>query len=215
MKLLLLGGPGAGKGTQAQMLAKQLNIPHISTGEIFRDNIRRATELGSRVKDILTGGGLVPDKLTNEIVRDRLLQDDCVNGYILDGYPRTLCQADFLDEFLSGRDQELDLVINIESSDECIIERLSKRRSCGSCGQIYHLGNTPPEDYGICDSCGEELIQRADDREETVRDRLRIYHDQTKPLIEYYTGKGKLVNIDGERRIQPIFDDILNIIGVK
>jgi len=215
MRLLILGAPGAGKGTQAKTLSEMLDVPHISTGDIFRDNIKNHTKLGQKVKEILEEGGLVPDVITNEIAKERLEREDCRKGYILDGYPRTIDQARYLDDLLDDSDEKLDYVINIESSDECIIDRLSKRRYCPACGRIYHLLSTPPGEEGICDICGAKIIQRADDKEETIRDRLRIYHEQTKPLIDYYKQKGLLVNIDGERKIKPILEDILKIIGVK
>lgn len=215
MKILLLGGPGAGKGTQAKFLSRILDIPHISTGDIFRDNIRRATPLGLKVKSILNEGLLVTDELTNEIAKARLLEEDCIKGYILDGYPRTIFQAQYLDSLLDELGDKLDFVLNVDSSDECIIDRLSKRRSCPECGAVYHLDNTPPKNDGVCDHCGEMLVQRADDKPETVKDRLDIYHQQTKPLLDYYQAKGCLINIDGERKVEPILEDILKIIGVK
>jgi adenylate kinase len=213
MRLLLLGGPGAGKGTQAKIISQRLGIPHISTGDIFRENVRNSTALGKQVADILNEGRLVPDNITNDIVKDRLQKDDCKNGYILDGYPRTIEQAQFLDKYLSGIGQKLDYVINIDTSDDCIITRLSERRSCPICGRVYHLVNTPPAKEGVCDSCGGTLIQREDDREDTVRDRLDIYHRQTEPLIRYYSESGILVSVDGERRVEPILVDIYRIIG--
>lgn len=215
MKILLLGGPGAGKGTQAKFLSRILGVPHVSTGDIFRENIRKATPLGLKVKAILDEGLLVPDELTNEIAKARLLEPDCEKGYILDGYPRTISQAEYLDTLLEDGNDSLDFVLNVDSSDDCIISRLSKRRSCPACGAVYHLDNTPPKNDGVCDYCGETLTQRADDKPETVRDRLDIYHRQTKPLLDHYSKKGSLINIDGERKVEPILEDILKIIGVK
>lgn len=213
MRILLLGGPGAGKGTHAKVLTIRLNIPHISTGDIFRENIKKSTELGERVKNILKEGKLVPDDLTNDIAKDRLQKDDCRNGFILDGYPRTIYQAEFLDDFLDSIHQKLDYVINIDASEECIINRMSKRRSCPACGRVYHLINIPPKKDGQCDACGGKLVQREDDKVETVKDRLNIYYKYTKPLIEYYSNKGTLETLDGERKGEVVLQDILNIIG--
>lgn len=204
MRLILLGGPGAGKGTQAVILTQKYHIPHISTGHIFRKNIRQGTELGKQVKEYLEKGTLVPDALTNMIVKDRLKQDDCANGFLLDGYPRTLVQAEEFDEILANMKIKLDKVLNIYVEDEEIVERVTGRRLCSSCTASYHIQYNPPNKEGICDSCGSILIQREDDKLETVQHRLEIYHTMTEPLIEYYDKKGLLATIHGHDDIDEI-----------
>lgn len=192
MKLVLLGAPGAGKGTQASNLADMLQIPHISTGDIFRANMRENTPLGIKAKAFIDQGMLVPDELTVDLVMDRLSQVDCAKGYILDGFPRTLAQADAL-----AAKVELDYVVNISVPDESIVDRMGGRRVCPACGESFHVKYNPPKEEGICDKCSKALIVRADDVPETVQKRLTVYHEQTAPLIDYYEKLGKLVTVDG------------------
>jgi adenylate kinase len=208
MRLILLGPPGAGKGSQATLLSQALEVPHISTGDIFRANIKDKTELGMRVKSILDSGGLVPDDLTMEIVRDRLSREDCRNGFIMDGFPRTIPQAEMFGEMLREGGQSLDAVINLVVSDDVIVKRMSGRRMC-RCGAVYHLVSNPPRVEGICDSCGAPLFIREDDREETVLKRLETYHRQTSPLIDYYGKLGLVMDFDGVKRIEEAFSDIM------
>lgn len=192
MRLILLGPPGAGKGTQAQNIKDALNIVHISTGDIFRKNIKEETELGKEVKGYLEKGELVPDELTTRIVWDRLDQDDCKDGFLLDGFPRTLNQAKALDEGLKERSLELDWVINIDVDAKVLVKRLSGRRVCENCGASYHIDNNPPKENGKCDLCGKNVIQRDDDKEETVKNRIDVYNNSTKVLIDYYEKQVKL-----------------------
>lgn len=208
MKAVLLGGPGAGKGTQAKILKQKYNVPHISTGDIFRANIKNKTELGAKAKQYMDKGQLVPDELVVDLVIDRISEEDCINGYILDGFPRTIPQAEALDKNLDASNDKIDIVINIEVSDESIIKRMSGRRACSNCGATYHIDNNPPKEDGICDLCGSELIIRDDDKPETVKNRLKVYHDETSPLIDYYNNKNVLVNIDGSRPIDVVTQDI-------
>lgn len=212
MRLVLLGAPGAGKGTQAVILSEKYNIPHISTGDIFRSNIKNNTELGKKAKEYIDKGLLVPDELTIDIVKDRINKPDCSDGFILDGFPRTIFQAQELDKFLEGMGIELDCVLNIDVSDEKIIKRLSGRRVC-QCGKTYHILNNPPKKEGICDSCNGELFQREDDREETVIQRLETYHKQTEPLIEYYEKSGKLVTVEGRESIDDTTKEVLDALN--
>lgn len=212
MRLILLGPPGAGKGTQAVMLSGALKVPHISTGDIFRSNIKQKTELGKLVSGILESGGLVPDDLTCEIVRDRLMKDDCRSGFIMDGFPRTLPQAEMFDSMLDDGNLKIDAVINITCDDDVIVKRMSGRRMC-SCGKVYHISSLPPKKEGICDICGSPLYIRDDDREETVLKRLKTYHDQTSPLIEYYSRRGLIVEVDGDKSIEATFQDVMAALG--
>lgn len=214
MRLILLGAPGAGKGTQAVILAERLTIPHISTGDIFRSNIKKGTELGKKAKEYIDSGALVPDEVTIGIVKDRLQQSDCSKGFILDGFPRTIPQAVSLDEVLHDMDVSIDRVIDIHVPDEAIIRRLSGRRVCTACGATYHLRNRPTRVEGICDNCGAAVVQREDDKEETIVKRLKTYHDQTEPLIEYYREKGKLLVVDGTKEIHDTTEELLGILGV-
>ena len=192
MKLVLLGAPGAGKGPQASNLAEMLQVPHISTGDIFRANMRENTPLGVKAKSYMDQGLLVPDELTVDLVMDRLAQEDCQNGYILDGFPRTIAQADAL-----AAKETLDAAVNIDVEDSAIIDRMGGRRVCPACGESYHVKYNPPKKEGVCDKCGQALIVRKDDVPETVQKRLEVYHEQTAPLISYYEKQGKLVTVNG------------------
>ncbi len=213
MKIIMLGAPGAGKGTQAKMIADKYQIPHISTGDIFRANIKNGTELGKEAKTYMDKGELVPDELTVRILLDRVAQPDCEKGYVLDGFPRTIPQAEVLDQELTKRNEKIDYAINVEVPDENIVRRMSGRRACVSCGATYHLVHIPPKKEGLCDKCGTELILRDDDKEETVKNRLGVYHDQTQPLIEYYSNKGVLQSVDGTIDMMDVFKGITDILG--
>lgn len=213
MKIIMLGAPGAGKGTQAKKIADKYSIPHISTGDIFRANIKNGTELGKKAKTYMDQGLLVPDELVVDLVVDRVGQEDAKNGYVLDGFPRTIPQAKALDEALAKLGDKVDYAINVEVPDENIINRMSGRRACVSCGATYHLVHIPPKTEGICDTCGAELILRDDDKPETVKKRLDVYHDQTQPLIDYYNGKGILKSVDGTQPMEKVFEDITAILG--
>ena len=213
MKIIMLGAPGAGKGTQAKMIADKYAIPHISTGDIFRANIKNGTELGQKAKTYMDQGLLVPDELVVDLVVDRVKQDDCKNGYVLDGFPRTIPQAESLDAALAKLDEKIDYAINVEVPDENIIARMSGRRACVSCGATYHIVHIPTKVEGICDRCGAELILRDDDKPETVKKRLDVYHDQPQPLIDYYTKSDVLVEVDGTQDMNDVFGAIVNILG--
>ena len=208
-----MGPPGAGKGTQAVRIAEKYEIPHISTGDIFRDNIKRQTELGKKAQEYMNKGELVPDDLVIEIATSRLLDDDCMRGFLLDGFPRTVHQAEKLDEFLAARGGSLDKVINITADDQILIRRLTGRRVCRQCGASYHIVNIPPQKEGICDACGGELIQRDDDTETTVRNRIAVYEEQTMPLLDYYTAKGNIVTVDGTAPLDDVFAEISEALG--
>lgn len=209
----MLGAPGAGKGTQAEMIAEKYHLPHISTGDIFRANIKNGTELGREAKSYMDKGLLVPDELTVKILLDRVSQEDCRNGYILDGFPRNIPQAEVLDKELGKLGDKIDYAIDMEVPDEHIVKRMAGRRACTSCGATYHIVNVPPKKEGICDKCGEELILRDDDREETVKNRLNVYHEQTQPLIEFYEKKGILKTVDGTRDMMDVFREITEILA--
>ena len=209
MRAILLGPPGAGKGTQAETIVNEFSIPHISTGDIFRKNIKEGTALGKKAKEFMDQGKLVPDDLTVELVKDRLLQDDCKNGFLLDGFPRTIYQADALEDALKSMGKALDYVINIMVRKELLVERAVGRRICKDCGQTYHMSFNKPSKEGVCDNCGGVLLQRKDDTEETVENRINVYQEQTEPLIDYYTQKGIIVNIDGEKPIARVGKDII------
>ena len=213
MKIIMLGAPGAGKGTQAKQIAAKYEIPHISTGDIFRANIKEGTALGMEAKSYMDKGQLVPDELTVKILLDRVSKDDCKNGYVLDGFPRTIPQADVLDKAVSELNDKIDYAINVDVKDDNIIRRMSGRRACLNCGATYHIVNVPPKKEGICDTCGSELVIRDDDKEETVKARLLAYHDQTQPLIDYYNNKGILKEVDGTKDMNDVFADIVNILG--
>ena len=212
MKIIMLGAPGAGKGTQAHMIAEKYHLPHVSTGDIFRANIKNGTELGKEAKDYMDRGELVPDELTVRILLDRVAQEDCKNGYILDGFPRNIPQAEVLEKELEKLGEKIDAAIDMEVPDESIIRRMSGRRACSSCGATYHIVNVPPKKEGICDVCGEALILRDDDKEETVQKRLDVYHEQTQPLIEFYTQKGILKTVDGTQDMMSVFQTITKIL---
>lgn len=213
MKIIMLGAPGAGKGTQAKKIAEKYQIPHISTGDIFRANIKNGTELGKKAKTYMDQGLLVPDELVCDLVVDRVQQDDCKKGYILDGFPRTIPQAESLDAALSRLGEAVDYAINVEVPDENIINRMSGRRACLSCGATYHIVHIPTKVEGICDKCGAELVLRDDDKPETVKKRLDVYHEQTQPLIDYYTDKGVLNEVDGTKDMDEVFSAIVDILG--
>jgi len=213
MKIIMLGAPGAGKGTQAKMIADKYGIPHISTGDIFRANIKNGTELGKKAKTYMDQGLLVPDELVVNLVVDRLGQADCAEGYVLDGFPRTIPQAEALDAALAKIGETMDYAVNIEVPDESIIKRMSGRRACVNCGATYHIVNIPPKVENKCDVCGSDLILRDDDKPETVKKRLDVYHEQTQPLITYYNGKKILVNVDGTLDMMDVFAAITKILG--
>ena len=212
MKIIMLGAPGAGKGTQAKMLADKYKIPHVSTGDIFRANIKNGTELGTKAKVYMDQGMLVPDELTCDLVVDRIKQDDCKDGYILDGFPRTIPQAECLDKALDALNDKIDFAVNVEVPDENIIRRMSGRRACLSCGRTYHIVYNPPKEEGICDECKKELVLRDDDKPETVEKRLKVYHEQKQPVIDYYRNKGVLAEVDGTRDMQEVFTAITDVL---
>ena len=213
MKIIMLGAPGAGKGTQAKMIAEKCGIPHISTGDIFRANIKNGTELGAKAKEYMDKGLLVPDELVCDLVVDRIQQADCEKGYILDGFPRTIPQAEALENALNAIEQKLDYAIDIDVPDENIINRMSGRRACVGCGATYHVLFNPTKVEGKCDVCGESLTPRDDDKPETVKKRLDVYHTQTQPLIDFYTERKVLVEVDGTQSMDKVFDDIMKILG--
>ena len=213
MKIIMLGAPGAGKGTQAKQIADHYSIPHISTGDIFRANIKEGTELGKKAKEYMDKGALVPDELTCDLVMDRISQDDCKNGFVLDGFPRTIPQAEALEKALDAAGQKMDFAIDVDVPDDNIIGRMSGRRACLNCGATYHIVSIPPKKEGICDVCGEALVQRDDDKEETVKNRLSVYHEQTQPLINFYQEKDILRTVDGTRPMDEVFSAIQAILG--
>lgn len=212
MKIIMLGAPGAGKGTQAIKIAEKYNIPHVSTGDIFRANIKGGTELGMEAKSYMDKGQLVPDELTVRILLDRVAKDDCKNGYVLDGFPRTIAQADALDKAVTELGESVDFAINVDVPDENIVNRMGGRRACVKCGATYHIQYAAPKTEGVCDTCGGELTQRADDKPETVLERLNVYHEQTQPLIDYYGNKGILKSVDGTKDMADVFADIIGIL---
>ena len=213
MKIIMLGAPGAGKGTQAKKIAEKYSIPHISTGDIFRANIKNGTELGKKAKTYMDQGLLVPDELVVDLVVDRVNQEDCANGYVLDGFPRTIPQAEALDQALTDLGQKVDYAINVEVPDANIVARMSGRRACVGCGATYHIVYAPTKVENVCDHCNGELILRDDDKSETVQKRLNVYHEQTQPLIDYYTKKNILVEVDGTVDINVVFEEIVKILG--
>ena len=213
MKIIMLGAPGAGKGTQAKQIADKYSIPHISTGDIFRANIKNGTELGKKAKQYMDQGALVPDELTWDLVMDRIQQDDCKNGFVLDGFPRTIPQAEALDAALGKINEKMDYAIDVDVPDENIVNRMSGRRACLNCGATYHLISIPPKVEGICDRCGSEIVLREDDKPETVQKRLKVYHEQTQPLIDYYKNQGILKSVDGTQPMDEVFKAIVTILG--
>lgn len=213
MKIIMLGAPGAGKGTQAKMIADKYSVPHISTGDIFRMNIKNETELGREAKKYVAQGLLVPDELTVKILLDRVAEEDCRNGYVLDGFPRTIPQAEVLENALADLKDKIDYAIDVDVPDENIINRMSGRRACLACGATYHIVHVPPKAEGTCDRCGKELVLRDDDKAETVKNRLKVYHEQTQPLIDFYTRRNILKTVDGTVDMQEVFAAIVNILG--
>ncbi len=213
MKVIMLGAPGAGKGTQAKKIAAKYQIPHISTGDIFRANIKGGTELGMKAKTFMDQGMLVPDEITIGMLMDRISEADCAKGYVLDGFPRTIPQAESLTEALKAKDQTIDYAVNVDVPDEEIIGRMSGRRACLACGATYHIVFNAPKTEGVCDICGQKLVLRDDDQPETVKKRLDVYHEQTQPLIEYYQKAGVLKEVDGTQALDAVFEDIAKILG--
>lgn len=213
MKIIMLGAPGAGKGTQAKRIAEKYAVPHVSTGDIFRANIKAGTELGTKAKAFMDKGELVPDEITIGMLMDRIHEADCVNGYVLDGFPRNIPQAEALTKALSEIGENVDYAINIDVPDENILNRMGGRRACVGCGATYHVVFNPPKKEDVCDVCGAKLILRDDDKPETVKNRLTIYHEQTQPLIDYYTAAGILKSVDGTQDMEKVFKDIIAILG--
>lgn len=213
MKIIMLGAPGAGKGTQAKQIAGKYSIPHISTGDIFRANIKNGTDLGKKAKEYMDQGLLVPDELTCDLVMDRIQQDDCKNGFVLDGFPRTIPQAQALDAALTKIGEKMDYAIDVDVPDENIVSRMSGRRACLDCGATYHVVSLPPKTEGKCDHCGSDLVLRDDDKPETVQKRLTVYHEQTQPLIDYYKKQGILKSVDGTQSMEAVFTAITDILG--
>ena len=213
MKLLIMGRPGAGKGTQAVNIREYYNIPHISTGDIFRANLKEKTKLGLLAKEYMDKGQLVPDSLTNDLVKDRLSQADCKNGFLLDGFPRNIAQAQALDEFLKENNEALDAVLDIDVKPEVLIDRIVGRRVCKNCGATYHVKNNPSKQDGICDKCGGELMQRADDTYDTAYSRLKVYDEQTAPLLDYYRGQHLLKSVNGDQDFAKVFEDIKKVLA--
>ena len=214
MNIIMLGPPGAGKGTQAKMLVEKLGIPQISTGDMLRAAVKEGTPMGLKAKEYMDGGKLVPDEVVIGIVKDRLAADDCAKGFILDGFPRTIPQAEALDKVLAEMGKKIEYVVNVAVPESELLTRLTGRRTCKKCGAMYHVKFNPPKQDGVCDKCGGELYQRDDDKEETILNRLKVYNDQTAPLIEYYKKQGVLVDIDGSKDIGEIFKDICAALGV-
>lgn len=213
LRIILLGPPGAGKGTQAAKICERYQIPHISTGDIFRQNIKEGTELGLKANEYMSKGELVPDDLVLEIIEKRLVEDDCNNGFLLDGFPRTVYQAEQLDRFLDQENHSISKVLEIDVDNEILKTRLIGRRVCRNCGATYHVINMPPEKEGICDICGGELYQRSDDTAATVENRLEVYSTRTAPLVEYYEATGRLAHIDGSTGLENVFSDIVKVLG--
>ena len=213
MRLIMLGAPGAGKGTQAAKVAEKYQIPHISTGDIFRANIKNGTELGKKAKSYMDAGGLVPDELVCDLVADRIAQDDCAKGFILDGFPRTIPQAEALDKAVEKLGTKIDYAVDIEVPDENIIERMGGRRACLGCGATYHIKYNAPKTENVCDTCGGSLVLRDDDKPETVKKRLDVYHTQTQPLIDYYGARGNLLTVDGTQSLDDVFASIISKLG--
>jgi len=213
MKIIMLGAPGAGKGTQAKQIADKYSIPHISTGDIFRANLKAGTDLGKKAKEYMDQGLLVPDELTCDLVMDRIGQEDCKNGFVLDGFPRTIPQAEALDAALAKINEKMDYAIDVDVPDENIINRMSGRRACLNCGATYHIVSIPTKVEGICDRCGNKVVLRDDDQPETVKKRLDVYHEQTQPLIDYYKKQNILKTVDGTQPMEDVFGAIVGILG--
>ncbi len=213
MRIIMLGAPGAGKGTQAKRIAEKYNVPHISTGDIFRENIKNGTELGNKAKAYMEAGDLVPDELVLELIMDRFEKEDCANGYVLDGFPRTIPQAEALDEALEAKGQSIDNVIDVDVPDDHIIKRMAGRRTCAHCGAIFHLEHMPPKIEGKCDQCGGHLMMREDDLPDTVIARLKTYHEQTQPLKDYYGARGLVHSVDGTQDREVVFGEVVKILG--
>jgi len=213
MRIVLLGGPGVGKGTQAQRLSEEYKLAHIATGDILRQAIKDGTEVGLKAKSYMDKGFLVPDDVVIEIIRVRFAQPDAKSGFILDGFPRTVPQAQALDKLMAEMDMSLDAVINIKASADVVVQRLSGRRTCRDCQTVYHILNSPPKEDGICDRCGGKLYQREDDKEDTIRKRLDVYEKQTSPLLGYYHGSGKLIEVSGNPSIEEVYESIKSVIG--
>jgi len=212
MRIIMMGPPGAGKGSQAKIIAKEYSIPHISTGDMFRSALKNETPMGLKAKEYMDKGELVPDSVVNGLVEERISQQDCEDGYVLDGYPRTINQAEALSGILDKKGQEIDVVLSIDTSDETVIRRLTGRRTCVNCGAIYHVDKNSQKEQGVCDLCQHEVVQREDDKEETVRNRLEVYKKQTEPLIDFYDKRELLVEVDGEQELSDVFDDIKEIL---
>lgn len=213
LNLILVGPPGSGKGTQAKFLSERYHIPHVSTGDMLRDEVRRGTELGKKAKEIMDRGGLVSDDIVGGMILHRLDRKDCARGVILDGYPRNVAQAGVLDGILAELGRTLERVILVDVADEEIVRRLSGRRSCPKCGRVYHVEFNPPKDGKTCDDCGSELIQRDDDRESVIRERLRQYHEKTAPLIDFYNQRNLVVSVDGGQPVEAVTEAILKAVG--
>ncbi len=213
MKIIMLGAPGAGKGTQAKQIAAKYEIPHISTGDIFRANLKNGTELGKKAKVYMDQGLLVPDELTCDLVMDRIAQEDCARGFVLDGFPRTILQAEALTKALNNIGQAMDYAIDVDVPDENIVNRMSGRRACLNCGSTYHIVYNPTKTEGVCDVCGSQTVLREDDKPETVQKRLAVYHEQTQPLIDYYKKQNILKTVDGTKSMDEVFSDIVAILG--
>lgn len=213
MRLLIMGAPGAGKGTQAALIKEYFMIPHISTGDMFREAISKQTQIGMEAKKYIDKGDLVPDSVTIELVRERLLNEDCKNGFLLDGFPRTIAQAQALDGMLNKLEIKLDAVLNVDIDDEILIDRIVGRRTCSVCKESYHMTNKKPKVMGVCDVCGGKLIQRVDDTEETIKNRLHVYHQLTEPVLEYYFKQGLVKNVSGHGNIEEIFAKVTILLG--
>lgn len=213
MNLVLMGPPGAGKGTQAKFIAEKAGIPHISTGDMLREEMASGSELGKRVKEIVNSGKLVDDSLMIEIVKERLSKDDVAGGFILDGFPRTLAQSEKLDELMDSIDKKIEYVLYVDVPEEVIVKRLSSRRVCPKCGKSYNMISNPPSDGDKCDDCGTAIVARADDNPETIRNRYRVYEDSTEPVIEYYRNRNVLFTVDGTLPVEKVNDMVLNMIG--
>ncbi len=212
MNVILVGPPGAGKGTQAETIVEHFKIPHVSTGDMFRDAVRQGTELGKRAQEYMNAGKLVPDEVTIGIVKERLSQPDCDKGFLLDGFPRTVVQAEALDGIMESLGKKIEIVVNIAVPDEIIVERIVGRRSCKKCNTVYHTKFNPPKVEGICDKCGEPLFQRADDQEATAVQRLRVYAEQTNPVLDFYAQKGVVKDIDGNRARAAVWEDVKKVL---